>query len=525
MMDAFDLASRLFGNSRAESRGDVSNSLDILTATGAGDSSDGAATVCLDADVTPADDYDGDDYAIGIPTSPNVIEGDGVLVGLTGSGPLKTPVVISNPGSGDRMQVQISNAETLAEQAEAVATATGQHFWSDTDGAHVTEATREDWETTHTGANSLWNSLGMLFRDGLNNLLAVLTSGIAIYDGSGNTADHILAEFAADHVRVGGNVPVGSGGTDVAGASVQFFDQTNTHTSHMDAFTSIDEQAASGDYGAYYDMRNETSIATSLDDDGRVVDTNSNGTASVQLKQWMSYGISDVNEQWSEVTAALVAHSAYNENNDTDYPHGDASLEVVATTGSAYSSGGSHILLNADALQLPVNGYTSVVMRQVRCALLRPSATYTPLVGTWNTGTANAWETAGFGVVVSETGGIGDYIDTSSKGVGEFTALIGCTVRVSACITWVDSVAGRRSVGAFVNATRSGTRLSGGTEYSNSGLFYTGNNAKTAQLTPVVLHLAAGNRLNIGKYAPANAVQSNQTYKMNWVTIEVIGVD
>ena len=226
MMDAFDLASRLFGNSRAESRGDVPNSLDILTATGAGESSDGAANVYIDADVTPADDYDGDDYAIGIPTSPNVIEGDGVLVGLTGSGPLKTPVVISNPGSGDRMQVQISNAETLAEQAEAVATATGQHFWSDTDGAHVTEATREDWETTHTGANSIWNSLGMLFRDGLNNLLAVLTSGIAIYDGNGNAASNILAEFTANLVRIGGRLL----GTGTSTASVQFFESDASQT-------------------------------------------------------------------------------------------------------------------------------------------------------------------------------------------------------------------------------------------------------------------------------------------------------
>ena len=167
----------------------------------------------------------------------------------------------------------------------------------------------------------------------------------------------------------------------------------------------------------------------------------------------------------------------------------------------------------------------TIPMRQVLCALLHPCATYTPLVGTWNTGTANAWETAGFGVVVTETGNFTDYIDVTEKGVGEFVALVGCTVRVSACMTWVDSVAGRRSVGAFVNATRSGNNLSGGTEYSNSGLFYTGNNAKTAQLTPVVLHLAAGNRLNIGKYAPANAVQTNQAYKMNWVTIEVLAVD
>lgn len=234
MMDAFDLASRLFGNSRAESRGDVSSSLDILTATGAGDSSDGAATVYLDADVTPADDYDDDDYAIGIPTSPNVIEGDGVLVGLTGSGPLKTPVVISNPGSGDRMQVQISNAETLAEQAEAVATATGQHFWSDTDGVHVTEVTQDEWSDStspsyHSGANVLLNALGQLFRNRLNNLLAVLTSGIAIYDGNGNDSANILAEFTANRIRLGKKSSSG----ESTYAKVEFFDGDSSLSSSV----------------------------------------------------------------------------------------------------------------------------------------------------------------------------------------------------------------------------------------------------------------------------------------------------
>ena len=520
MMDAFDLASRLFGNSRAESRGDVSNNLDILTATGAGDSSDGAATVYLDADVTPADDYDGDDAAIDMPTSPNVIEGDDVLVGLTGSGALKTPVVISNPGSGDRMQVQISNAETLAEQAEAVATATGQHFWSDTDGAHVTEVTREDWETTHTGANSLWNSLGMLFRDGLNNLLAVLTSGIAIYDGNGNTASNILAEFMSDHVRVGGNVPVGSGGTDVAGAAVQFFDQTDTHGSGIEAAMSLDEASD------YYDMRSDVIVSSQLADAERANDTGSTGNASLSLEQWMGYGITGTGEQFTETHSALVADSAYDGDGQSPVTS-HARVSATATTGNIYANGTSYVELIADALGIGENegaiDYTT--MRQVRCALLHPCATYTAAIGTWSTGTANTWETAGYGLTVTETGHFTDYLDASGKGVGEFVALVGCTVRVAACVTWVDSVSGRRSIGAFVNATRSGSRLSGGTEYSNSGLFYTGNNAKTAQLSPLILHLAAGNRLNIGKYAPASAVQSNQTYKMNWVTIEVLSVD
>lgn len=241
MMDAFDLASKLFGNSRAESRGDVSNSLDILTATGAGDSSDGAATVYLDADVTPADDYDGDDYAIGIPTSPNVIEGDGVLVGLTGSGPLKTPVVISNPGSGDRMAASVSNAETLAQQAEAVASATGQNFWPDTDGVHVTQVTKDEWNDStspnyHSGANVLLNALGQLFRDGLNNILAIVSGtdpGVAIYDGEGNAADNIMALFSKALIRIGGRLL----GTGTSTASVQFFEsdasQTDVKATHV----------------------------------------------------------------------------------------------------------------------------------------------------------------------------------------------------------------------------------------------------------------------------------------------------
>ena len=234
MMDAFDLASRLFGNSRAESRGDVSNSLDILTATGAGDSSDGAATVYLDADVTPADDYDGDDYAIGIPTSPNVIEGDGVLVGLTGSGPLKTPVVISNPGSGDRMAASVSNAETLATEAKDVAEATGQHFWPDDDGVHVTEVTQEEWNDStspgyHSGANVLLNALGQLFRDGVNNILAIVSGtdpGIAIYDGSGNSAENILALLTKSLIRLGGRFAASGRST----AKVQFFEDDSALT-------------------------------------------------------------------------------------------------------------------------------------------------------------------------------------------------------------------------------------------------------------------------------------------------------
>lgn len=201
-MDIFNLASALFGSSRVEETDGISNTVDSISAVGATDSESGNVGLTMDADVTPADDVEGDETIFEVPTSPAVAAGDDVVMGLTGNGPLKVPIVLANPGSGDRQQAQINNAVDLAEQAEAVAQATGQYFWSDTDGAHVTQVTKDDWNDStspnyHSGPNSLWNSLGMLFRDGLNNLMAILTNGIAIYDGLGNADSNILAKFYA----------------------------------------------------------------------------------------------------------------------------------------------------------------------------------------------------------------------------------------------------------------------------------------------------------------------------------------
>lgn len=209
-MDMFDLASALFGTRRSETGGKLANSVSTITGTGAVDSTNGAAGIVFDADVTPADDYDGDDTVIDIPTSPDVSSGDDVLVSLSGDGPLKAPMVIANPGSGDRQKAQTAAAAALAAAAQAVAEATGQHFWEDSNGAHVTQVTQDEWSDSgdpnyHSGPNSLWNALGMLFRDGLTNLLAVLPTGIAIYDGLGNDATNIVANFTASLIELGKN--------------------------------------------------------------------------------------------------------------------------------------------------------------------------------------------------------------------------------------------------------------------------------------------------------------------------------
>lgn len=252
MMDLVELASTLFGSRRAESDSIPPDAtVQMISASGAVDSVDGSAGVVMDCEITPADDTEGDESVLDIPTSPSVKTDDDLLVGLVGSGPLKTPVVLANPGFGDRIQVQMDVTEELVERAERAAAATSQHFWHDDSGAHVTQVTQDEWTdqtgaSYHSGPNSLWNSLGMLFRDGLTNLLAVLTNGVAIYDGNGNAASNILAEFTANLVRIGGRFA--SSGESSAG--VQFFNDDSS-TSDLTARHYIDTQQ---DMQVYHDL-------------------------------------------------------------------------------------------------------------------------------------------------------------------------------------------------------------------------------------------------------------------------------
>lgn len=196
-----DIASKLSGRTRAETNSvmtDATTRTYVGTATSA--SEDGSVYVALSQDVTLPDDDDGE-HGLGIemPTTVAVDEGDEVLVTVFGGGVMKAPVVTGNPGWGDNVQTQVDNAETLAQQAEAVATATGQHFWPDTDGVHVTEVTQDEWNDStgtsyHSGANVLLNSLGQLFRDGPNNLLALLPAHYRTdeFTGDGTTTEFTL---------------------------------------------------------------------------------------------------------------------------------------------------------------------------------------------------------------------------------------------------------------------------------------------------------------------------------------------
>ena len=100
------------------------------------------------------------------------------------------------------------NAQRTADEAQAVAEATDQHFWSDTDGIHVTDVTQDAWgdstsQDYHAGHNILLNSLGILLRTALRNLVSITKSAIAFFDGEGNSEANIVASFGAGGAQIG----------------------------------------------------------------------------------------------------------------------------------------------------------------------------------------------------------------------------------------------------------------------------------------------------------------------------------
>ena len=159
-------------------------------------------------------------------TGANVQPGDEVLTELRGNS-LHITENQTDPAIGattatriTRAIVQPVNAEAqaakgIAAEAQAVAQATGQHFFADDNGAHITDVTQDEWAAavddnfsdydpdTKPYHNQLLNSLGILLRTALNNLVSITRSAIAFYDGAGNAASNIVARFGSDGAQIG----------------------------------------------------------------------------------------------------------------------------------------------------------------------------------------------------------------------------------------------------------------------------------------------------------------------------------
>lgn len=109
----------------------------------------------------------------------------------------------TSPSVGTRAAAALRRATAaaakVAGEAKGIADAVGQHFWSDDNGIHVSN---EDGNATGE-RNILMNSLGILLRQGSAWLASFSDSAVAFYDGLGNEAANIVAQFGAAGAQIG----------------------------------------------------------------------------------------------------------------------------------------------------------------------------------------------------------------------------------------------------------------------------------------------------------------------------------
>jgi len=209
-----DIARSLFGRTRLEETATIA---DATTYTVIGlatsDSANGMVKVHLTDDVTSAEWDDETGTEVEIPTNVVVFEGQRVYVSIWG-GTVSQMVVTGVVGQGDAEHQRL----VAAEEAGEVALATNQHFWTDTNGAHVTDDDLTSWDTEYKKSghgslanptdqkpwhNILLNSLGILLRRGLINLVSITKSAVAFYDGTGNGSENITASFGSTGAQIG----------------------------------------------------------------------------------------------------------------------------------------------------------------------------------------------------------------------------------------------------------------------------------------------------------------------------------
>ena len=203
------IARALSGRTRLEERAELqSYETFTLTGTAVSDSENGSVRIRLTDNVTHAS-WDEGGTDIEIPTNGHVSEGQRVYITCFG-GSMQEMVVTGVVGEGDEMNARI----TAAEEAADVARATNQHFWTDTNGAHVTDDTQKNWDAEYKKAghgsladptdarpwhNILLNSLGILLRRGLRTLVSITKSSVSFYDGTGD----VTASFGPAGALIG----------------------------------------------------------------------------------------------------------------------------------------------------------------------------------------------------------------------------------------------------------------------------------------------------------------------------------
>lgn len=220
---------------------------------------------------------------VSVPCSANVKAGDRVLVTIQDGAPIDCTTI----GWGDTVHA-------VASQAEAIATATQQHFWADGNGIHVSTD-----EGDAAGANNiLINSLGILLRELQTVLLELSSAGVIVGDQSGT---HLAIDSNSVDVVDGNGTPFLSLEATTATAKLLTtlaYSLMGHYTSNTDC-ASVETEAESSDRIAKLNTRSPSGFIA-------VADAQALASSAVAAMSAQKGGSSHV----AEITATATASAA-----------------------------------------------------------------------------------------------------------------------------------------------------------------------------------------------------------------------
>lgn len=280
----------------------------------------------------------------------------------------------------DIVQPAVQQSAAVVNEAYAIAVATDQHFWDDTNGAHVTDVTKDDWATAVSASfsdlsdqkpyhNILINSLGILLRRALYNLVSISKSSIAFYDGLGNNANNILASYGRTGVQIGAtdrkHLVMNENGVAVynADGSLAAFNAENIQTDHLaigTIQTSISDISTIRSNANKVSDLSKSTLESLIAESSTIYISKATGTSSVAASTTKVTETRDLQNTWS------LKRPTY----DPDYPVVFVALQTVEADGSYFCStplkddtltviDGGHITTGTiDAARIAVNQIT-----------------------------------------------------------------------------------------------------------------------------------------------------------------------
>ena len=174
----------------------------------------------------------------------------------------------------------VAVSEIIENEAVEIAEAINQHFWYDDNGAHVTDETQDEWfdaiaddfSDGKAHHNILINSLGLLLRTALNNLVSLSKSAIAFYDGLGNSAGNILASFGKYGIQLRSD---GKNRVDINRNGLSVYDDSGTSLTNGAVVASIGINASGNPYSKIGRSDKGNIVISTTDDGYGYIDINS----------------------------------------------------------------------------------------------------------------------------------------------------------------------------------------------------------------------------------------------------------